>query len=149
MDWEIGISRCKLLHLEWMSNDVLLYSTGNYIQSLLMEHDGRYYEKKNTHVHDWVTSLYSSNWQNTVNHLYFNKNKFQKSTGSIPNIYTFYIWFIIYICKHWCFTLVTHLHISCLSFLICGQRDFSENINFRSLETNLPMTLIWLSVTPP
>ena len=37
MDWEFGVSRCKLLHLEWISNETLLYSTGNYSQSL--EHD--------------------------------------------------------------------------------------------------------------
>ena len=24
MDWEFGVSRCKLLHLEWISNEVLL-----------------------------------------------------------------------------------------------------------------------------
>ena len=41
MDWEFGVSRCELLHLEWVSNEILLYSTGNYIQSLAMEHDGR------------------------------------------------------------------------------------------------------------
>ena len=41
MDWEFGVSRCKLFHLEWMSNEVLLYSTGDYIHSLMMEHDGR------------------------------------------------------------------------------------------------------------
>jgi len=29
--WEFGISRFDLLHLEWISNEVLLYSTGNYI----------------------------------------------------------------------------------------------------------------------
>ena len=34
MDWEFGVSRCKLFHLEWISNEVLLHSTGNYIQSL-------------------------------------------------------------------------------------------------------------------
>ena len=38
---EFGVGRCKLLHLEWMSNEVLLYSTGNYIQSLGKERDGR------------------------------------------------------------------------------------------------------------
>ena len=32
-DREFGVSRCKLLHLEWISSKVLLYSTGNYIQS--------------------------------------------------------------------------------------------------------------------
>ena len=31
MDWEFGVNRCKLLHLEWISNEILLYSTGNYI----------------------------------------------------------------------------------------------------------------------
>ena len=31
MDWEFGVSKCKLLHLEWISNEILLYSTGNYI----------------------------------------------------------------------------------------------------------------------
>ena len=41
MDGEFGIGRCKLLHLEWISNEVLLHSTGNYNQSLRIEHDGR------------------------------------------------------------------------------------------------------------
>ena len=36
-----------LFHLEWVSNEVLLYCTGDYIQSLGVEHDGRQYEKKN------------------------------------------------------------------------------------------------------
>ena len=31
IDWELGVSRCKLLHLEWLSNEILLYSSGNYI----------------------------------------------------------------------------------------------------------------------
>ena len=41
MNWEFGVSRHKLLYLEWISNEVLLYSTGNYIYSLGIEHDGR------------------------------------------------------------------------------------------------------------
>ena len=40
MDWESGVNKYKLLQLEWMSNEILLYSTGNYIQALAMEHDG-------------------------------------------------------------------------------------------------------------
>ena len=36
MDW-----RCKLLHLEWIRNEVLMYSTGNYILTLGIEHDGK------------------------------------------------------------------------------------------------------------
>ena len=31
MDQEFGASRCKLLHLEWKSNEILLCSIGNYI----------------------------------------------------------------------------------------------------------------------
>ena len=30
MDWESGVGRCKLLHLE-LINKVLMYSTGNYV----------------------------------------------------------------------------------------------------------------------
>ena len=33
MDSEFGISRCKLLHIEWISNEVLLYGTGDWVQS--------------------------------------------------------------------------------------------------------------------
>ena len=31
MHWKFGVNRCKLLHLEWISNEILLCSTGNYI----------------------------------------------------------------------------------------------------------------------
>ena len=31
MDGEFGIGGCKLLHLEWMGNGALLYSTGNCV----------------------------------------------------------------------------------------------------------------------
>ena len=32
MEWETGVSRCKLLHIERINNKVLLLSTVNYIQ---------------------------------------------------------------------------------------------------------------------
>ena len=38
MDWGFGVSRCKLLHLEWISIEVLLYSIGNNIQCLGIDH---------------------------------------------------------------------------------------------------------------
>ena len=38
MDGESGVSRCKLWYLGWISNEVLLFSTGNYVQSLGIEH---------------------------------------------------------------------------------------------------------------
>ena len=46
MDWEFGISRCKLLYIEWINNKVLLYSTGNYIQYPVINHNGKEYEKE-------------------------------------------------------------------------------------------------------
>ena len=63
MAWEFGGGRCKRLHLGRMNKEVLLYSTGNYIQSLAIEHDGRQYEKKkkNIYIYDWVAVLYSRN----------------------------------------------------------------------------------------
>ena len=39
MDRDLEISGCKLFHLEWISNEVLLYSTGNCVQYLGIEHD--------------------------------------------------------------------------------------------------------------
>ena len=44
-DWEFGVSRYKLLYIEWINNKVLLYSTGNYIQYLVINHTGKEYEK--------------------------------------------------------------------------------------------------------
>ena len=36
-DWEFGVDRCKPLHLEW-TDKVLMYSIGNHIQYLLINH---------------------------------------------------------------------------------------------------------------
>ena len=43
MDWEFEISRCKLLHIAWINNKDLLYSTRNYIQSSVMNHNQNIY----------------------------------------------------------------------------------------------------------
>ena len=40
MDGELGVSRCKLFHLEWISSEVLLHSTGS-VQYFGRDHDGR------------------------------------------------------------------------------------------------------------
>ena len=45
MDWEFEIRRCKLLHLEWINNKVLLYSTGSYIQFPVINYNRKEYEK--------------------------------------------------------------------------------------------------------
>ena len=42
MEWEVGVSRCKLLYMEWI-NKVLLYSTENYIQHSMINHNGKEY----------------------------------------------------------------------------------------------------------
>ena len=31
MDWEFGVNRCKLLPLECISNEILLYGAENYV----------------------------------------------------------------------------------------------------------------------
>ena len=45
-EWEVGVSKCKLLYTERINNKVLLYSTGNYIQYPMINHNGKEYEKE-------------------------------------------------------------------------------------------------------
>ena len=45
MDWEFEVDRCKLSHLEWINNKVLLYSTRNYIRSPVTNHIRQEYEE--------------------------------------------------------------------------------------------------------
>ena len=49
-DWEFGVNRCKLQPLEWISNGILLYGTGNYVWSLVKEHDN-VRKKKNVYMY--------------------------------------------------------------------------------------------------
>ena len=44
MEWEIRINRCQL---EWISNKVLLYSTGNYTISCKENHNEKKPNEKN------------------------------------------------------------------------------------------------------
>ena len=37
-EWDLEVKRCKLPHLEWTDNKVLLDSTGNYTQSPETDH---------------------------------------------------------------------------------------------------------------
>ena len=46
MDWEFEINRGKLLYRECINNKVLLYSTENYIQYPVINHNGKEYGKK-------------------------------------------------------------------------------------------------------
>ena len=49
MDGMLGVNRCRLQPLEWISNEILLCSTGNYVWSLMMEHDN--VRKKNVYMY--------------------------------------------------------------------------------------------------
>jgi len=51
---KFGVSRCKRLHLEQISNEILLYSTRNYIQALEIDHDGRQYEEKKKKIYIYI-----------------------------------------------------------------------------------------------
>ena len=46
IDCEFGVSICKLLHIEWINNKVLLYSTGNCIQYHEINHNRKEYKKQ-------------------------------------------------------------------------------------------------------
>ena len=50
MDWEFGISRCKLLYIGLINNKVLLYSTRNYIQHPEINHSGKEYKKEYIYI---------------------------------------------------------------------------------------------------
>ena len=41
MEWEAGLSRCGLLHMQWLSSKVLLYGTENYVQYPMIGHNGK------------------------------------------------------------------------------------------------------------
>ena len=44
MEWEPGVSRCKLLYM-WIKNKILLYSTENYIQYFAIIYNRKETEK--------------------------------------------------------------------------------------------------------
>ena len=49
----------------------LLYSTGNYIQYLVINHNGKEYERE--YKCNFITLLYSRNEHSIVNQVYLNK----------------------------------------------------------------------------
>ena len=54
VDWEFGISRCKLLYIGWIDNKVLLFSTGNYIQYPEINHNGKEHKRECIYIHIYV-----------------------------------------------------------------------------------------------
>ena len=51
MEWEVGVSRCKLLYIGWINSKVLLYSTGNYIQYPVINHNAKEYFLKRIYIY--------------------------------------------------------------------------------------------------
>ena len=43
MEWEVEVSRCKLLYIEWINNKVLLHNTENYFQWFKINNNGKKY----------------------------------------------------------------------------------------------------------
>ena len=52
MQCEFGSSRCKLLHIEWISYSVLPYGTANYVQYLVINHNGKEYKEECMYVYN-------------------------------------------------------------------------------------------------
>ena len=50
------VGRSKLLHLEWINNKVLIYSTENYIQYTVINHNGKEYRKRMYVISESVVS---------------------------------------------------------------------------------------------
>ena len=57
-DWELGVNRCRMLPSGWICNGILLCSTGNSVQSLMMEHV-MWEQRMYTYLCNWVTMLCS------------------------------------------------------------------------------------------
>ena len=49
-----GTRRCKLVYIEWINNKILLYSTENYIQYPVINHNGKEYEKECIYIHTHI-----------------------------------------------------------------------------------------------
>ena len=80
MEWEAGHSRCTLSDMEWIDNEVLLYSTGNYIQYPEINHNGKEaFKKENIYMCKGFTLLHSRNQQNLGNRWYRNFKNWLKS----------------------------------------------------------------------
>ena len=54
------VSRCKLLHTEWVNHKILLYNTGNYIEYPVINQTRKEYNDY-THVYNFDILLYGRN----------------------------------------------------------------------------------------
>ena len=54
MDWEFGISRCKVLYIERINIKVLLYDMGDYIQYPVIIRNGKEYEEGCIYIYAYI-----------------------------------------------------------------------------------------------
>ena len=78
MNWEfeVSINRCKLLRLECINNKVLLYNTGNYMQSPeINRNEKEYIKTKNVYmcITESLCCTAETTYNNIVNQLQFSK----------------------------------------------------------------------------
>ena len=69
IDCEFGVSICKLLHIEWINNKVLLYRTGNYTQYPMINHTGKEYDKEYIYIklnHFAVQQKFTQHCKSTI-----------------------------------------------------------------------------------
>ena len=81
MDWESGISGSKLLYREWIKSKILLYSSGNYIQYNVINHNGKEKFKVYTRTHTYIyitESLCYTAKINTAFEISYSSTKFLK-----------------------------------------------------------------------
>ena len=49
-----GVSRCKLVYIEWINNKILLYSTENYTQYPVIDQNGKEFEKECVCIYRYI-----------------------------------------------------------------------------------------------
>jgi len=121
----LSSSRCKLLHLEWINDKVLLYSTGNCIQSLGINHKRKkIFLRKKMYIYI-QTHVYSHT--HTYTHTDQRHSLIQKhSVNTYSTSIIFHLfWYVcmcvyIYMCVCVCVLKVTQ---SCLT--LCNPMDYS------------------------
>ena len=85
-----------MVYIRWINNKVLLYSTGNYIQYAVINHNGNHMKKNiyvcvyiynYTYIHyNWVSLLHDSNKPNIAIQIYFNKFKKKSPWGPCEQV---------------------------------------------------------------
>ena len=61
MEPEFEVSKCELLYVEWIKNEVPLYNIGNYIPYPVISHNGIEYRKEYKYIYVYISeSLYCS-----------------------------------------------------------------------------------------